>query len=269
MGLTMASPYKHPKTGMYWFRRRVPKDLRPILGDKTINVSLKTKDVAKAKRRFIEVSAKFEREWDRLRAKMAKNALEPPPLPEEPDPLSRWQMYGLAGQFARWFVAKRRDEPGRPADWQDEVDRDKRWARPAGPRPPGIVSLYVEPAKQFLAESGIAIRESDLWDLTWAVSKAGIEAKETMVRMARNDFSKNPRLDKYPEFSEVVPGQDADARRALRGLRQEQGRVDEEVPVVPCRPVAVPEDPRPVQGLMNPLIFPDSKTPDFEIPRSC
>ncbi len=98
----MATPFKS-KTGTYLFRRRVPKDLHPILGDKTISVSLRTKDIAKAKRQFIAVSAKFEREWDRLRAKMAQNALEPPLLPEESDPLTRWQMYGLAGQFARFL----------------------------------------------------------------------------------------------------------------------------------------------------------------------
>ncbi len=90
--------------------------------------------------------------------------------------------------------------------------------------------------------------------LTWAVSKAGIEAKETMVRMAGNDFSKDPRLEKYPEFSEVEPGLTFPDRMLtldehLDRVRQEQGRVDEaEVQVLPRRPVAVPEDPRPVQG---------------------
>lgn len=28
MVLSMARPFKHPKTGVYWFRRAVPKDLR-------------------------------------------------------------------------------------------------------------------------------------------------------------------------------------------------------------------------------------------------
>lgn len=32
MVLMMSRPFKHPKTGVYQFRKAVPKDLRPILG---------------------------------------------------------------------------------------------------------------------------------------------------------------------------------------------------------------------------------------------
>lgn len=32
MALAMSGPWKHPKTGIYWFRKRVPKELRALLG---------------------------------------------------------------------------------------------------------------------------------------------------------------------------------------------------------------------------------------------
>lgn len=32
MAFRMATPWKHPKTGVYWFRKRVPDDLRAAVG---------------------------------------------------------------------------------------------------------------------------------------------------------------------------------------------------------------------------------------------
>ncbi len=42
---------RHPKTGVYYFRRAVPDDLRSIIGKTAIKKSLATKDMAEAKRR--------------------------------------------------------------------------------------------------------------------------------------------------------------------------------------------------------------------------
>lgn len=49
MALQMARPFEHPKTGVYYFRQRVPTDLRPLLGNKIISRSLRTKDPERAK----------------------------------------------------------------------------------------------------------------------------------------------------------------------------------------------------------------------------
>jgi hypothetical protein len=32
MALAMARPWKHPQTGIYWLRKRVPDDLRAAVG---------------------------------------------------------------------------------------------------------------------------------------------------------------------------------------------------------------------------------------------
>jgi hypothetical protein len=50
MALAMARPWKHPKTGIYWLRKRVPDDLVPVLGKREEKRSLKTRDAAEAKR---------------------------------------------------------------------------------------------------------------------------------------------------------------------------------------------------------------------------
>jgi hypothetical protein len=48
MALTMARPWKHPKTGLYWLRKRVPDALRAKVGRREVRRSLGTRDPAEA-----------------------------------------------------------------------------------------------------------------------------------------------------------------------------------------------------------------------------
>lgn len=48
----MANPWQHPKSGIYYHRVDVPKDLRSVFGKTTIKYSLETKDPSEAKRLF-------------------------------------------------------------------------------------------------------------------------------------------------------------------------------------------------------------------------
>jgi hypothetical protein len=41
---------RHPKTGVYWFRRSVPPELRRVVGKPEIRKTLGTKDVREGKR---------------------------------------------------------------------------------------------------------------------------------------------------------------------------------------------------------------------------
>ena len=80
MVLSMPSPFKHPATGVYWYRQRVPARFAssvkgkmvtvtvdghpssPTLGA-DIKVSLRTKSPAEAKRLALEAHAEFDRIW--------------------------------------------------------------------------------------------------------------------------------------------------------------------------------------------------------------
>jgi len=42
MVLAMARPWKHPATGIFWFRKAVPKDLKPVIGKVEEKFSLGT-----------------------------------------------------------------------------------------------------------------------------------------------------------------------------------------------------------------------------------
>jgi len=68
MALAMARPWKHPKTGIYWRRKRVPGDLRPLLGKQEEKRSLGTRDCAKAKRLHAQALIELEQLWTNLRA---------------------------------------------------------------------------------------------------------------------------------------------------------------------------------------------------------
>ena len=74
MALAMARPWKHPKTGIYWLRKRVPEDLRPILGKREEKRSLGTRDAAEAKRLHAQALAELEQRWANLRAPPSRSA---------------------------------------------------------------------------------------------------------------------------------------------------------------------------------------------------
>ncbi len=80
MVLFMPRPYKHPKTGVYWYRQRVPASLGSLPKGKTvtvtiegktttpkigsdIKVSLRTKEAKAAKQRAQDAQAQFDLIW--------------------------------------------------------------------------------------------------------------------------------------------------------------------------------------------------------------
>lgn len=67
MALSMAHPWKHPDTGYYWFRKRVPDDLRAIVGKREERFSLRTREPSEAKRRHAHKLAEIEERWSNLR----------------------------------------------------------------------------------------------------------------------------------------------------------------------------------------------------------
>ena len=63
MPLAMARPWKHPKTGIYWLRKRVPDDLLRLVGKREEKRSLGTRDPIAAKRLHAAALADIELRW--------------------------------------------------------------------------------------------------------------------------------------------------------------------------------------------------------------
>jgi hypothetical protein len=84
----MGRPTKHPKTGVYWLRKRVPADIEVLIGRKVIT---KTRDPEEAKRKHAEILAELEAHWARLR--------------KGSQPISDREAHLLAKQVGdRWFA---------------------------------------------------------------------------------------------------------------------------------------------------------------------
>lgn len=65
----MASPYRHPATGTYYLRRKLPKDVRHAFdGRELYKVSLGTKDVGDARTKFVLANAELEKRIIEARA---------------------------------------------------------------------------------------------------------------------------------------------------------------------------------------------------------
>ena len=117
MVLAMSRPFKHPKTGVYYFRKAVPDDLRGIICKREVKISLGTKNPAEAKTKYAKKAAEVEERWKALRSK--------------PEPLTQRQIVALAGEVYHDLVGNMSDEPGLSDAWK-EVLRLQREARKAG-----------------------------------------------------------------------------------------------------------------------------------------
>src|SRR5690606_9069904 len=103
MSLNMSSPWKHPKTGMYWVRRRVPAHLVERVGKREEKLSLRTKDAAEAKRLFTQANAEIEARWANLERGEVK--------------LSAREALSLARPFHDGMLAEFRDQPLLQTRW--------------------------------------------------------------------------------------------------------------------------------------------------------
>lgn len=113
MGLRMATPWKHPNSGIYWMRRRVPADLVETVGRREEKLSLRTRDPSEAKAAYVKATAELEARWARLRQGTKR--------------ISHKQAIAIAGEFYRELVSAHEDDPGDA----EAIGRHRRtWAHP-------------------------------------------------------------------------------------------------------------------------------------------
>ncbi len=153
----MAGPWPHPKTGILYYRKATPPDIfaaRNRLREFGIKVtrevqrSLETKDKKPAERRYMEIAAEVEAEWDRWRGL----------LRDGPQGLSHRQRLGLAADHARAFLAKHEDEPfdapPSPLIPSSSEAGDKAWLSAVERMDAGKREALVGDLKEFLRASG-------------------------------------------------------------------------------------------------------------------
>jgi integrase len=185
MVLLMSRPAKHPKTGIYYFRKAVPESLRPVLGKVEEKRSLGTKDPAEAKRLHAEVAAEVERMWQGLR--------------RGPQVLMQKQIVALAGEVYRDWVEAMSDEPGETVIW-DHVLRLQRQARAAGK----LAEWWKPSIDELLLKKGLVIDEASRTRLVEEVDKAFVQGSELLRRRSMGDYRPDPDGTRFPEWEALA-----------------------------------------------------------------
>lgn len=181
MVLSMARPFKHPKTGVYWFRKVVPKDLRAIVGKREELRTLRTKDPAEARTQHAKIAAEVDRHWQALRSPAVA--------------LTQKEVIALAGVFYLELTTLLADEPGEPTIWDHWLRLDKE-ARDAGK----LEQWFGPSVDLLLAQHGLNIDAASRTRLLAAVSEASRQAGEQLKRNAEGDYSPDPRASRFPEW---------------------------------------------------------------------
>jgi hypothetical protein len=177
----MARPFKHPKTGVYWFRRAVPKDLRVVIGKREVLRSLRTKDATEARIAHGTVAAEVEAHWKALRSPAQS--------------LSNREIVALAGAFYVEITSQLSNEPGSEETWRHWLRIDQE-AREAG----RLEQWYGETVDKLLSQKALHIDGPSRTRLIEAVSNASRQAAQQLKKNAVGDYSPDPAASRFPEW---------------------------------------------------------------------
>lgn len=199
MVLAMSRPTPHPKTGIFWLRKRVPKDVVKLAGRTMEYYSLKTRDIDEAKRRYAEEIVKLEARWASLRA--------------GPRQISEREAHELAANLYDLMLRTYRDYPSEQTLWATDVGGDL-WRAPEKPRGSVLERANKllrgefedtrhedareatkrrlrkwcrQQADRLIQERGLVTDDAGRWELTRAVSAVMQRASLTLERMGRGE----------------------------------------------------------------------------------
>jgi len=203
----MSRPQRHPVTGIFWFRKRVPDALRSLVGKLEEKVSLRTRDPAEAKVAHLKKAAEVEERWLRLTAGAQS--------------LSHRQAEAVAGEIYRSLMAENEDDPdkvsvtallldkafvngsakiiaaGTSADASNAMIEKLR------------VSRNAERIDGWLSARGWILTPESRELVGKAVDKAVLQAREQLHRMRNGDYRPDPNGDRFPKL-------EADKRRVTK-----------------------------------------------------
>lgn len=177
----MSRPVKHPKTGVYYFRKAVPEDLRALVGKREEKVSLGTKNPADAKLAHARIAEEVEARWRALRS--------------QPEPLTQKQVVALSGEVYREWLGLFTDNPGGPDVWSVllEVQRDAKAAEK--------LDAWVGPTvDDLLLRRGLRTDDGSRIKLIGEVDRAIIQAAKQLRRNAEGDYRPDPDADRFPTW---------------------------------------------------------------------
>jgi hypothetical protein len=226
---------RHPKTGVYSFRRAVPDDLRASIGKTAIKKSLRTKDVSEAKRRVLSVAAGVDAEFEKARA-MLSAPTQSHLSDAEIDRLAASYLHHLLaadenirvhgdGSDELYLAVKRQVEAaGGTASFSDDeatstvgmsarvyekTAQTLEWTAPAlkAALARGDTTIVAEEVDEVLAANGIKLaKTSDAYrKLCFACLKASVKATEAMIARHNGEVVDTPPEPRAPVIRGIRP----------------------------------------------------------------
>ena len=178
----MPQPFKHPKSNVFYYRKVIPHPLRAAFGGRTeFRVSLGTKDLREAKRRYPEKAAEVE-------AILAQACGGPVTLMHK-------QIIALAG---RWYSQKLDEYDANPGDplgwevWADELRDAYHEDR--------VAHAVKSAVDKLLAAEGLIIDERSRKALDETILAHGISLSDRLIHRAEGDYRPDPLLQTIPEW---------------------------------------------------------------------
>jgi len=187
VALIMPTPIKDKKSGIYYFRVRVPADLLSTVGRSEIIKSLRTREPKEAKERFALEYAATQKRWAALRAK--------------PEPLPLKRIVSLAGRVYHDLMTSLETEPGDTSIWE-QVQRLNAQAATDGT---ALEQWYGDTVDELLMSEGIATDAHSRSRLLKEVQRAWEQATQQQNKRSQGDFSQDPYAARFPEWEEPKP----------------------------------------------------------------
>jgi hypothetical protein len=197
MVLKMSRPTKHPTTGIYQFRKRVPEHLIPLVGKREEKVSLGTRDPQEAKIVHARILAETEARWRQLSAGQIS--------------LSQKQAVAMSGEIYRAMIAENEDDPGTPHLREASLIADHLHLRPEKVK---VFQLTKDDALFERVMETYKVRRNDRaindylnrhgYLLRNAVAHAVMQAKEHLLKLSNGDYRPDPDADRFPQL-ELAP----------------------------------------------------------------
>lgn len=184
----MAKPWLHPKSGIYYYRRRVPKDLLELVGRHVEKFSLKTSNRHEAESRFAVADQKVEARWAGLRGGYRK--------------LSWREIAAIGGDFYDLYLARYQKyfSPHYTQLLIDDCHRVIEGTKEKHLRSNFDHDVGAEIGK-YLSERGLLVDKSTLVSIEYHVAKAVAQVSVLPYQWWSGDFSDDLHSNRFPRTS--------------------------------------------------------------------
>lgn len=216
MIIGMSRPWRHPQSGVFYYRARLPAELLAthrgtsinvdVAGELTtvrlgniIKVSLRTKENGEARLRHTSVQSQLEQRWASAKGKAVR--------------LTKIEISGLAGIWYRDLVLTHQDDAGNVEGWEAYQDLLCEGLAPFDKKSDGSEREPYRPKEgyrrlgrlfdlnEFLAQRGLVLTDESREELVQEIAWALVNGCETLIRRASGDFGP----DKFAERFAAPP----------------------------------------------------------------